>query len=103
MEYEGFSLTVGCSCMLCKHAVSTRTCSSIQLLPGLQTEGETERRSYSFSRFSRGLQVLCKCTDLLPIVLRQAGHNSTHLVKELCHLSMRVITKIDERGKKYPI
>lgn len=88
MECEGFSLAVGCSCMLCKHAVSTRTCSIIQLLPGLQTEGETARRSYSFSRLSRGLQVSCKCADLLPIVLRQTGRNSIHLVKELCHLSI---------------
>lgn len=90
MEREVFSLAVGCSCVLCKHPMSTRTCTNTQLLPGLRTEEKTLRKDLISSL---GFQEVCKyqkCTDVLAAVLGQAVHNSIHLVnRRTCYIEER--------------
>ena len=89
MECEAFSLAVGCSCMLCEHTISTRTCSNIQLLPGLQTEEKTLTKALIPSL---GFQEVCehhKHTNLFAAVLGQTVNNSIHPVnRRTCRLSI---------------
>lgn len=75
--------------VLCKHTMSTRTCSNIQQLPGRQMGEKTLRKAPTPSL---GFQEVCehhKWTDLLAVVLGQTMHNSIHFVnRRSCNLSI---------------
>lgn len=74
--------------VLCKHTMSTRTCSNIQRLPGRQMGEKTLRKAPTPSL---GFQEVCehhKWTDLLAVVSGQTMHNSIHFVNRSCNLSI---------------
>jgi len=104
IEREAFSLAVGCSCVLCKNATSTGTCSNPQLLPGLRTEEKALRKALIPSL---GFPEVCehyKRADLLAVVRTQAVHNSTRLVNgRTCHFSISESHFLKRRNKRKEI